>query len=169
MDQGKTVQPCKMTIAECSTTLMEGLADLAQRMEEGAKKKAEEETESAGSCASEEGGEEEEQSDDDEIVEPEEESEDKKVVEAMKAQKKEIEAGEGSDYVEPAPQADQESHGVPKGPGKISQGAYLPGPLGEPKGSPISPLPPISPPFEIRGFQLRWFFGRVFFCSMVSI
>ena len=158
-----------MTIAECSTTLTEGLADLAQRMEEGAKKKAEGETESAGSCASEEGGEEEEQSDDDEIVEPEEESEDKKVVEAMKAQKKEIEAGEGSDYVEPAPQADQESHGVPKGPGKISQGAYLPGPLGEPKGSPISPLPPISPPFEIRGFQLRWFFGRVFFCSMVSI
>jgi hypothetical protein len=66
-----------MTIAECSTTLMEGLADLAQRMEEGAEKKAEGETESAGSCASEEGGEEEEQSDDDdEIVEPEEESED---------------------------------------------------------------------------------------------
>ena len=68
-----------------------------------------------------------------------------------------------------APEADQETHGVPKGPGKISKGAYFPGPLGEPKGSPMSPLPPISPPFEIRGFQLRWFFGRVFFCSMVSI
>jgi hypothetical protein len=62
-----------------------------------------------------------------------------------------------------APEADPETHGVPKGPGQISKGAYFPGPLGEPKGSPMSPLPPISPPFEIRGFQLRRFFGRVFF------
>ena len=62
-----------------------------------------------------------------------------------------------------APEANQETHGVPKGPGKISKGAYFPGPLGEPKGSPMSPLPQISPPFEIRGFQLRRFFGRVFF------
>ena len=61
------------------------------------------------------------------------------------------------------PESDQETHGVPKGPGKISKGAYFPGPLGEPKGSPMSPLPPISPPFEIRGFQLRRPFGRVFF------
>ena len=30
------------------------------------------------------------------------------------------------------PESDQETHGVPKGPGKISKGAYFPGPLGEP-------------------------------------
>ena len=31
-----------------------------------------------------------------------------------------------------APEADQETHSVPKGLGKISKGAYFPGPLGEP-------------------------------------
>ena len=59
-----------------------------------------------------------------------------------------------------APEADPETHGVPKGPGQISKGAYFPGPLGEPKGSPMSPLPPISPATVFR--------ARVF-CSMVSI
>ena len=58
------------------------------------------------------------------------------------------------------PESDQETHGVPKGPGKISKGAYFLGPLGEPKGSPMSPLPPISPATVFR--------ARVF-CSMVSI